>query len=127
MPYNDSKSPTERKTSPSFLTRTQPTKSHGLTFTYRPPKFLFPLYKSFPLHFCWGLAHGLPWLQTDSPLILNKPIFVGEITGSLFAGSTSSTLTETPKLTSGQNQAPCSSVAHTSSTFRKYSFVCSTC
>ena len=85
MPYNDSKSPTERKTSTSFLTRTQPAKSHGLMFAIGLPNSFFPLYESFPLHFCWGLAHGLPWLQTDSLLIGNKPIFVGEITGSLFA------------------------------------------
>ena len=127
MLYNDSKSPTERKTSTSFLTRTQPMKSHGLMFTIGLPNSFFPLYKSFLLHFCWGLAHSLPWAQTDSVLILNKPIFVGEITGSLFARSTSPTLNDTPKLTSGQNQTPCSSVTHTSSTFRKYTFVCSTC
>ena len=34
-----------------------------------------------------GLAHGLPWFQTpncNSLPIPNKPIFAGEITGSLF-------------------------------------------
>ena len=47
----------------------------------------FPSIESPPLHFCRGLSHGLPWLQTlncNSILIQNRPIFAGEISGSLF-------------------------------------------
>lgn len=42
----------------------------------------------FPSRALQGLARGSPWLQTlhcNSLLILNKPIFPGEISDSLFA------------------------------------------
>ena len=47
----------------------------------------FPSIGSPPLHFCRGLSYGSPWLRTlnwNSILIQNRPIFAGEISGSLF-------------------------------------------
>ena len=65
---------------------TQPMKSHGFFVYCSPPNFLFLSVKGlFPC--LWGLARGSPRLQTlkcNSLLILNKLIFAGEISGSLF-------------------------------------------
>ena len=55
-------------------------------FTTALPRSSSPLHKSFSSLATWGLACGLPWLQTlycNSSLISNKPISAGEITGYL--------------------------------------------
>ena len=63
-------------------------KSHGFFVYYGPPNFLLPSLKEFSLPCHMGTAHGSPWLQTPNCnyllLILNKPIFVREITVRLF-------------------------------------------
>lgn len=61
-------------------------KSYGLFVSYSPPKFLPPSINC-PSFAVMRLAYSLPWLQTphcNSFLILNKLIFAGKVTGSLF-------------------------------------------
>lgn len=68
------------------LGNTQRRKSHVFFVYYSPLNFLFLSITEFFLY-CAGLAHGSPCLQTpnyNSLLISNKPIFSGEIVGSLF-------------------------------------------
>ena len=75
----------KKKDISSLLARTQPMKSNRLFITALPTFFS-------SLQMCsslamWGLACGLLWLQTlncNFLLISNKPIFAGEISGSLF-------------------------------------------
>ena len=62
-------------------------KIHGLFFSYSLPNFLFSSITAFSFPCLWGLVHDYPRLQTpncNSLLILNQPIFDGEISGSLF-------------------------------------------
>ena len=62
-------------------------KSHELLFTPALGISFSPSIKAFSFPCCGRLACGSPWLQTlncNSLLILNKPIFVGEISGTLF-------------------------------------------
>lgn len=65
-----------------------PLKSHGLFYFLYSPRILSPSVKQFSLPCIgWKPAHGPTWLQTliyNSLLIPNKPILVGEISGSLF-------------------------------------------
>ena len=62
-------------------------KSHGLDLL-QPSQLPFSFYKSVLLPLlCKKLVCGLPWLQTlncNSLLNPNRPIFAGEINGSLF-------------------------------------------
>ena len=52
--------------SSSFLTRTQPRKSHGLLVHLSPPDFLFPFLKvfSFPGHWHVAFHSCRPWIAT---------------------------------------------------------------
>ena len=58
------------------------------SFLLQPSQIPFPpLEKHFPLLAMWGHARSLLWLQPphdNSLLILNKPIFPGQIIGFLF-------------------------------------------
>ena len=77
----------KKKDSFSFLARTNQW-SYGLSVNYKRFSncFFLPIKVfSFPCHA--QLAYGSPWLQAlkcNSLLILNKPIFTGEISSSLF-------------------------------------------
>ena len=58
-----------------------------LFFTISLPTSFRPLKKHSPYPAVGGLVQGSPWLQTlncNFLLILNKPIFAEEISGSLF-------------------------------------------
>ena len=71
-----------KKKDSSFLARL----SLGV-FTVALPTSFSPLYKWSPSLAMWGLPCGLSWSQTPNfncLLIQNKPIFAGEISGSLF-------------------------------------------
>ena len=77
----------KKKNSSLFLARTQPMKSHRLLVYCSPPDFLLLSIKEFSSPGCPRTCTCLPWLQTlnfNSLLIPNKPIFAGEIAGSLF-------------------------------------------
>ena len=76
--YNNSSANRKKKDCSPFLARTQAMKSHGLCKS--PPNLLFPALA------LWGLKLGSPHMQTsncNSLLILDKPIFAGEIFCSL--------------------------------------------
>ena len=69
--------------------QTQPMKSHGLFVYYALPTS-FPLYKIIASPCCAETCTWLPWLQNlncNSLLIPKKPIFAGEISGSLFVST----------------------------------------
>ena len=67
---------------------TQPMKSHELFIYHHPPNFLSSSVKVSASLTMQGLARGSPCLQTpncNSLLTPNKIIFVGEMSGCLFA------------------------------------------
>ena len=85
-PYDDSRVQREKKDTSSFLAKTHPMKSYGL-FYYGPPNFLF-LYKNILLSLPHGdlhMVHHGCITNCHFLLILNKPIFVGEISRGLFS------------------------------------------
>ena len=76
----------KKNNSSFFLAGIQTKKSQTLFAYYGPPNFLFLSMKASSFPCAGGPACGL-WLQTQncsSLLILNKPIFAGEIPGSAF-------------------------------------------
>lgn len=76
----------KKKDTSSFLAKTHPMKSYGL-FYYGLPNFLF-LYKSILLSLPHGdlhMVHHGCITKCHFLLILNKPIFAGEISRGLFS------------------------------------------
>lgn len=80
--------PKRKKNNSSFFLAGIQTKKSQTLFAYSgPPNFLFLSMKASSFPCAGGPACGSSWLQTrncSSLLILNKPIFAGEIPGSVF-------------------------------------------
>ena len=87
MPCNDSRAQKEDERFLFFLGKDSANEKPWNLFTVALSTSFSPLRKCSPSLAMWGLAHGFPWLQTpicNSVLIPNKPVFDGEISGSLF-------------------------------------------